>query len=507
MSNLTSASNTEASVSSSGNRTTETAAGGGGGGGGGSSSMYPLDHQYSSNNFHPPPVSAQTSHQPPLKKKRSLPGNPDPEAEVIVLSPKTLMATNRFICEICNKGFQRDQNLQLHRRGHNLPWKLKQRPSKDLVRKKVYVCPEPTCVHHDPSRALGDLTGIKKHFSRKHGEKKWKCDKCSKRYAVLSDWKAHSKICGTREYRCDCGTLFSRRDSFITHRAFCDALTEESRSTIAPTNISGTDPRMFLHHHAIARPSSSSSNANLHGSSFLSNLQIPTQFDPNTSFLPNLKKEHETSNEQQFVGHRQDLMMPPWMGSGQENPFSHQQHIFEDPAANANPTGAAAMQHYHQQPPMQAAPAGSPMAGGSMSATALLQKAAQMGHVYSEPGNSAPVGFGLALSSPLSGLPLPPPQHSEGAAIGGHAGPSLSLMQEMLCSAGQMPGTSYSFPPRGSVGPMQTTAGNEGLTRDFLGLRPLSQSEIFDIAGFGNCMSSHHDPQNQPPAGQKPWQG
>lgn len=133
----------------------------------------------------------------------------DPDAEVIALSPKTLLATNRFVCEICNKGFQRDQNLQLHRRGHNLPWKLRQRTSKE-VKKRVYVCPEPTCVHHDPSRALGDLTGIKKHFCRKHGEKKWKCDKCSKQYAVQSDWKAHSKICGTREYKCDCGTLFSR---------------------------------------------------------------------------------------------------------------------------------------------------------------------------------------------------------------------------------------------------------------------------------------------------------
>ncbi|XP_038974837.1 zinc finger protein ENHYDROUS-like [Phoenix dactylifera] len=163
----------------------------------------------------------------PAKKKRNLPGMPDPNAEVIALSPKTLMATNRFVCEICNKGFQRDQNLQLHRRGHNLPWKLRQRTGKE-ARKRVYVCPEPSCVHHDPSRALGDLTGIKKHFCRKHGEKKWKCDKCSKKYAVQSDWKAHSKTCGTREYRCDCGTLFSRRDSFITHRAFCDALAEES---------------------------------------------------------------------------------------------------------------------------------------------------------------------------------------------------------------------------------------------------------------------------------------
>ncbi|XP_071709364.1 protein indeterminate-domain 12-like [Rutidosis leptorrhynchoides] len=162
------------------------------------------------------------------KKKRNLPGNPDPDAEIVALSPRTLMATNRYICEVCHKGFQRDQNLQLHRRGHNLPWKLKQRAVNVQVKKRVYICPEPNCVHHEPTRALGDLTGIKKHFCRKHGEKKWKCDKCSKRYAVQSDWKAHAKICGTREYRCDCGTIFSRKDSFITHRAFCDALTEEN---------------------------------------------------------------------------------------------------------------------------------------------------------------------------------------------------------------------------------------------------------------------------------------
>ncbi|XP_019462011.1 PREDICTED: protein indeterminate-domain 5, chloroplastic-like isoform X1 [Lupinus angustifolius] len=184
------------------------------------------------------------------KKKRNHPGTPYPDAEVIALSPKTLMATNRFICEVCNKGFQREQNLQLHRRGHNLPWKLKQKTTKEPKR-KVYLCPEPTCVHHDPSRALGDLTGIKKHYSRKHGEKKWKCEKCSKKYAVQSDWKAHSKTCGTREYRCDCGTLFSRRDSFITHRAFCDALSHETArhpSNLNPlgTHLYGTTNHMSL---------------------------------------------------------------------------------------------------------------------------------------------------------------------------------------------------------------------------------------------------------------------
>ncbi|XP_057961357.1 protein indeterminate-domain 5, chloroplastic-like isoform X2 [Malania oleifera] len=166
----------------------------------------------------------------------------DPDAEVIALSPKTLMATNRFICEVCNKGFQREQNLQLHRRGHNLPWKLRQKTTKETKR-KVYLCPELTCVHHNPSRALGDLTGIKKHYSRKHGEKKWKCEKCSKRYAVQSDWKAHSKTCGTREYRCDCGTLFSRRDSFITHRAFCDVLAQESARH--PTNLNTVGSHLY----------------------------------------------------------------------------------------------------------------------------------------------------------------------------------------------------------------------------------------------------------------------
>ncbi|KAG9153881.1 hypothetical protein Leryth_005990 [Lithospermum erythrorhizon] len=229
-----------------------------------------MSEELISNGFttHQSPSLAIGSNPPPPKKKRNLPGNPDPEAEVIALSPKTLMATNRFLCEICGKGFQRDQNLQLHRRGHNLPWKLKQRTTKE-VRKRVYVCPEKSCVHNHPSRALGDLTGIKKHFCRKHGEKKWKCEKCSKRYAVQSDWKAHSKTCGTREYKCDCGTIFSRRDSFITHRAFCDALAEETARIAATSNMnnpvssninyhfiggSSLGPNMVQHFSSIFKP-------------------------------------------------------------------------------------------------------------------------------------------------------------------------------------------------------------------------------------------------------------
>ena len=134
----------------------------------------------------------------------------DPDAEVVSLSPKTLLESDRYVCEICNQGFQRDQNLQMHRRRHKVPWKLLKRETQE-VKKRVFVCPEPSCLHHDPCHALGDLVGIKKHFRRKHSNhKQWVCEKCSKGYAVQSDYKAHLKTCGTRGHSCDCGRVFSR---------------------------------------------------------------------------------------------------------------------------------------------------------------------------------------------------------------------------------------------------------------------------------------------------------
>nr|GMD81888.1 protein indeterminate-domain 2-like [Ipomoea batatas] len=59
------------------------------------------------------------------KTKRNLPKMPDPDAKVITLLPKTQLAANRFVYEICNKRFKRYENLQLHIRGHNLSLKLK----------------------------------------------------------------------------------------------------------------------------------------------------------------------------------------------------------------------------------------------------------------------------------------------------------------------------------------------------------------------------------------------
>ncbi|GMJ04518.1 indeterminate(ID)-domain 14 [Hibiscus trionum] len=155
------------------------------------------------------------------KRKRKPAGTPDPDAEVVSLSPKTLLESDRYVCEICNQGFQRDQNLQMHRRRHKVPWKLLKRESQE-VKKRVFVCPEPTCLHHDPCHALGDLVGIKKHYRRKHSnQKQWVCEKCSKGYAVQSDYKAHLKTCGSRGHSCDCGRVFSRVESFIEHQDAC----------------------------------------------------------------------------------------------------------------------------------------------------------------------------------------------------------------------------------------------------------------------------------------------
>ncbi|KAL6295309.1 hypothetical protein ACE6H2_003451 [Prunus campanulata] len=272
------------------------------------------------------------------KRKRRPAGTPDPDAEVVSLSPKTLLESDRYVCEICNQGFQRDQNLQMHRRRHKVPWKLLKREiaQDQVIKKRVFVCPEPSCLHHDPCHALGDLVGIKKHFRRKHSNhKQWVCDKCSKGYAVQSDYKAHLKTCGTRGHSCDCGRVFSRVESFIEHQdtctvrhvvrpefqvalqPACSSRTASSTSPSSDTNFSINNnnnnnvpqvlpglpmrPNPTHHHdhqreHALNNPHSSCNHhqqQQVHNNNILE-LQLLPSSNTRTTSPPNLDENHAT---------------------------------------------------------------------------------------------------------------------------------------------------------------------------------------------------------------------
>ncbi|OQU82145.1 hypothetical protein SORBI_3006G180900 [Sorghum bicolor] len=355
-----------------------------------------------------PLISPQQQLAPPPKKKRTM---PDPDAEVIALSPKTLLATNRFVCEVCNKGFQREQNLQLHRRGHNLPWKLKQKNPLQAQRRRVYLCPEPTCVHHDPARALGDLTGIKKHFCRKHGEKKWKCDKCSKRYAVQSDWKAHSKICGTREYRCDCGTLFSRRDSFITHRAFCDALAQES-ARLPPTSLSSLTSHLY-----------GATNA---GNMALSLSQVGSHL---TSTLQDGHHHHPSPEL---------LRLGAAAGGGGSSIAARLDHLL-------SPNGASAFR--------------SPQAPPS-SASFFLNAGASVGQDFGDDAGNGPHSY-LQANKPFHGLMQLPDLQGNGAGGPGASGPSLFNLG-FFANNGNSSGSSHEHASQGLMNNDQFSGGAGG---------------------------------------------
>ncbi|KAJ4969649.1 hypothetical protein NE237_002748 [Protea cynaroides] len=502
-------------------------------------SMKGFTHQETNPNPNPPPNPA-----PVVKKKRNLPGTPDPDAEVIALSPKTLMATNRFFCEICNKGFQRDQNLQLHRRGHNLPWKLRQRTSKE-VRKRVYICPEESCVHHDPSRALGDLTGIKKHFSRKHGEKKWKCEKCSKKYAVRSDWKAHSKTCGTREYKCDCGTLFSRKDSFITHRAFCDALTVENArltSVAAPTNLnfrpnsSINDPTSSLPHgfgggggggggdvsgmsqfsQALFHNNGLDAAEDHHHQNPRLSLWLDHQHQansnaflpPSSSSLPELMQMAPTNN----IFGSSSSMVDFGGCMQQQHPFWHDRTSTGASLSLSTSPGklkeesqglASLYSSSHSAQAQQASPA-------HMSATALLQKAAQMGSTRSSnaDGNPNPNtnasffgGFGILSSSGNdNGNPTSYNGHLQQEnlndlmhSISRRDGVNLRNLDRLMMAQGVKQGQVEQLKLQCEV--------EHSLTRDFLGVggdagRPFLQQELTRFASMEDLSHHHHHHYN-----------
>ncbi|MBA0804248.1 hypothetical protein Gohar_003845 [Gossypium harknessii] len=305
-----------------------------------------------------PIVSTISPQQQPqnIKKKRSLPGNPDPDAEVIALSPKTLLATNRFVCEICNKGFQRDQNLQLHRRGHNLPWKLKQRNNKE-IKKRAYVCPEPTCVHHHPSRALAAM-----FISESENDVVKKIRKTvikSGIHGCACMNGSHHNLINSSKFE---PSLHVLKDSFITHRAFCDALAEESARLSANqlAVAAATNPAL---HHLTSQANPTTNPSSLFP--FETHISLNPWVDPAPTSNPNPNNPLHVKPESHHLAPFFQEALPP------------QKTLITSPLQSL---------HVSNNAPSIAAAATS--TSPHLSATALLQKAATVGATATQINNN-----------------------------------------------------------------------------------------------------------------------